>query len=172
MAPARAWGLLDLLDGGSAPWLSAVARSQIRAGLRSLGRPSAEEWRALLRARCDVQLVRLHPAGLDRLLAVGGVLPAGPEQAVKAGANLDVVAPIVEVYLRPGDWPALAKRWYGEAVSADGNLRVHLPRDVWPFDGGAEVSAAALAADLLDSPEPRASRAGLKMLNELVRDSA
>ena len=30
MAPARAWGLLDLLEGGSALWLPPVGRSQVR----------------------------------------------------------------------------------------------------------------------------------------------
>jgi hypothetical protein len=35
---------------------------------------------------------------------------------------------------------------------------------VWPFSGRDEVGAAALAADLLESAEPRAVSGGLELL--------
>jgi excisionase family DNA binding protein len=171
MAPARAWGLLDILDGGSGPWLSPVARSQVRARLRDLRSADAEEWRALLRARSHMLLVGLHPAALQRLLSDDDrVLPAGPARAAKAGADLVALAPVAEVYIRPDDWPALAERWHAKVPSADANLRVRLPREVWPFDARGEVGAAVLAVDLLESPEPRAVSAGLQLLRERVRD--
>lgn len=174
MAPARAWGLLDILDGGSAAWLPPVARSQVRArlrDLRDLRDAAADRWRAMLRARSVVVLVRLHPSGLHRLLADRHVLPAGPERAARVGADLVVIDSIDEAYIRPDDWSALAQRWHGKVVNADGNLRVRLPREVWPFADG-EVGVAALAADLLDSSEPRAVSAGLQLLRERLRDVA
>ncbi|GAB7006853.1 hypothetical protein JCM18899A_43260 [Nocardioides sp. AN3] len=41
---------------------------------------------------------------------------------------------------------------------------------VWPFEGGAAVPDAAIAADLLYSAETRAVRAGQVRLNELLKD--
>lgn len=55
-------GLLDMLDGGAASWLSPVARSQGRARLRGLGEVDASRWRALLRHPSDVLDARMHPA--------------------------------------------------------------------------------------------------------------
>jgi excisionase family DNA binding protein len=170
MAPARAWGLLDMLDGGSAPWLSSVARSQVKARLRDLRDAKADDWRALLRARSDVVQVRLHPAGLRRLLADRRhALPAGPAGAAELGADLVAIDPVAEAYVRPQEWPALVERWHADVVNVDGNLRVHLPREVWPFAGN-EVGLAALAADLLECSEPRAASAGLKVLRQRIRD--
>ncbi len=170
MAPARAWGLLDILDGGSAPWLSSVARSQVRARVRELDGASPAEWRALLRSRSDVLPVLVHPAALRRLQANGnGALPAGLNRAVAAGADLMGLDPIAEVYVRPAEWSKLAERWHAKRVPAGANLLVRLPRDVWPF-ASREVGPAALAADLLESPEPRAVDAGARLLRERLRD--
>jgi excisionase family DNA binding protein len=170
MAPARAWALLDILDGGSAPWLSAVARSQVRSRLRDLQGAEANEWRALLRSRSDVLPVRLHPSALHRVRSDrSSALLAGAERAAAAGADLVALDPVAEIYVRPEEWPGLGKRWHAQRVSAGGNLLVHLPRGVWPFAGRGQVGAAALAADLLDSPEPRAANAGLQLLRGRVR---
>lgn len=172
MAPARAWALLDLLDGGHAPWLSAVARSQVRARLRDLADADADadRWHALLRARSQVLAVRVHPAALPRMQAEDAsvVLPAGAGRAVEIGADLVAVDSLAEVYIRAENWPALARRFHAKIVPADGNLRVRLPQGVWPFADQDEVGAAALAADLLESPEPRAVSAGLHLLRERV----
>jgi excisionase family DNA binding protein len=101
MAPARAWGLLDLLDGRQAPWLSSAARSQVRARLRGLAAADADEWRALLRARSQVLAVFVHPAALRHGPAVEGVLPAGAARASELGVDLVAVAAIGEVYVAP-----------------------------------------------------------------------
>ena len=162
MAPARAWGLLDILDGGVAPWLAPVARSQVRARLRALRRADADAWRALLRSRSDVLSVVVHPAVLERLGE--GALRAGADRAAELGADLVVLDPVVEVYVQPEEWPHLAEVWHAKEVAAAGNLVVRLPRAVWPFEHRGEVGPAALAADLLDSHEPRAVSAGLGFL--------
>jgi hypothetical protein len=116
-------------------------------------------------------LVRLHPSAVPRLLADegGDVLPAGPARAVQAGADLVAVNSPAEVYMPHARWPALARRWHAQLPAVEGNLRVRLPRDVWPFADYGRVGAAALAADLLDSPEPRATDAGLGLLRDLYR---
>lgn len=171
MAPARAWGLLDLLDGGGASWLSPVARSQIRARLRGLSDADADEWRALLRARSDVLAVSLHPAALRRLHPDrDAVLPAGSSRAAEVGADLVALDPLAELYVRAEQWPGLAERWHARVVPAEGNLVVRIPRDVWPFEKRGEVGPAALGADLLESPEPRAVSAGLDLLRRRLRE--
>ena len=170
MAPARAWALLDVLDGRDAPWLAPVARSQVRARLRGLGNADRDAWRALLRARSDVLEAWVHPAALPRLLAddSGAVLPAGPATAATVSdADLVALDALPEIYVEPRTWPKLAERWHVRPAPAAGNLRVRLPRGVWPFLLRREVGRAALAADLLDSPEPRAAAAGLTLLREL-----
>jgi excisionase family DNA binding protein len=169
MAPVRAWGMLDLLDGGSADWLPPVARSQVKARIRQLRAAGAGEWRALLRARSDVQFVRVHPAALDQVRAEPAVLGAGAARAASVGAGLVALEPVEEIYVQAADWPRLAKRWHANPLPAGGNLVLRLPRDVWPFEGHDQVGAAVLAADLIESPEPRAVSAGLEMLRDRAK---
>lgn len=166
MAPARAWGLLDLLDGGSAPWLSSVARSQVRHQIRSLEDAGPDRWRAVLAARSEVLRAWVHPAALSRLSEPSSdVLPGGPALAAEAGADLVAVAPDVEIYVRSAEvWRDLHKEWHIQVNASSTNLRVRIPRGVWPFEGTQRVGGAALAADLLESGEPRALRAAVELL--------
>jgi excisionase family DNA binding protein len=173
MAPARAWGLLDILDGGDAPWLTSVARSQVRALLRELVdglAPGPDRWRALLRARNQNVKARAHPAALARLLHERDrVLRAGPRAAAAAGIDLVALDPVEHLYVPADRWPELARRLHIEAAVPDPNLVVHLPAGPWPFDRRGTVSDAAIAADLLESAEPRAVSGGVARLNTLAR---
>jgi hypothetical protein len=170
MAPARAWGLLDLLDGGTAPWLSPVARSQVRRQVRLLAGGDARRWRDALRRRSSRIPVRVHPAALSRVGKKSElpVLWAGPARAAAAGADLVVLDAMAEVYIMEGDWPKFVRTWHAQPAEADANLLVRLPAAVWPFDGRSAVGSAVLAADLLESSEPRAVAAGLGLLNALT----
>lgn len=172
LAPARAWGLLDLLDGGGARWLSPVARSQVRSVLRGLNGADAARWRSALRARNEVHRVDAHPAALRRLANEPDVQPAGAKRAAAAGADLVVVDEAPEVYVPPQHWPQLQARLHLHQADGRGNLLVRVPVGVWPWEPGAAVSRAALAADLLESAEPRAVHAGVQMLNDLARPIA
>ena len=171
LAPARAWGLLDLLEGGGAPWLAPVARSQVRQVLRSLSGADARRWQAALRARAERLPLHVHPSALQRIAGHPDVLAAGPERAIAVGMDLVALNNPAEIYLSASDWSELASRYRlpvqpagsGEQV----NLVAHVPKGVWPFHSH-EVGPAALAADLLDSPEPRARAAGLEHLNGLA----
>src|SRR3954471_17069270 len=99
MSAQRAWGLLELLDGGRAPWLSPVARSQVRAQARVLAGADAPRWRAALRARSDVRRVAAHPAAIRRLAAEPGVLVAGPAEAAARGLDLVALGAAPELYV-------------------------------------------------------------------------
>lgn len=165
MAPARAWGLLDLLDGGSAPWLSSVARSQVRQQLRKLEQAPASRWRAALAGRNRVEKVWLHPAALAHLgEEASAALVAGVARAVQAGADLVLSDSPAEVYVPSlKDWDRLARKWKARPEPREPNLVVRIPIGVWPFPDG-DVGRAALAADLLESVDPRAEQAGLGLL--------
>lgn len=171
LAPARAWGLLDLLDDGSAPWLSPVARSQTRTLLRRLAGADADRWRAALRARSDVLRCRVHPAAVRRLVEEGSgvALAAGENEAVRRGIDLVAFDAVPQVYVRPQEWPRLERELMVKVGPGDPNLVLRVPRAVWPFERRGHVSAAALAADLLESAGPRAVSGGLALLNVLSR---
>jgi hypothetical protein len=166
MAPERAWGLLDLLDGGSAPWLSAVARSQVRELGRRLSGADANRWRAALRARSDVHRHQAHPAALRRLLADPSVLLGGPGEAARLGADLVDVGGRPEVYAPAAEWSRLVRSLHLLDAIEDPDVVVRVPR-VWPFEGRDNVGLAVVAADLLGADDPRAVRAGAVALNEL-----
>lgn len=168
LAPARAWALLDLLDGGSAAWLSPVARSQVRKLLRQLAGADADRWRSALRARSEVHPVNAHPSALRRLDSDPAVKPAGLDRAARAGADVVAVAPVPEVYVQAAQWPGVRRRLALREAGDRGNLVVRVPAGVWPWPEGAPVGRAALAADLLESAEPRAVHAGVQMLNDLA----
>jgi excisionase family DNA binding protein len=169
LAPGRAWGLLDLLDGGSAPRLSPVARSQVRQLLRDLNGASADRWRAALRARSAVLRCNAHPAAVKRFLGKNQnqALRAGPQEAARRGVDLIAMEALPEIYVPEESWPALALSLRVAAGAYEPDLLVRLPRAGWPFQGKGEVSLAALAADLLESAEPRAISGGASMLNKL-----
>jgi len=169
IGPLRAWGLLDILNGGNAPWLSYSARSQVRSYMARLQDADGDEWRAVLRGRSHVIRAQAHPAALRRLQDADGVLPAGAAQAMQRGFDLvSFEEAIPEVYLQPEQWSTIAPALAIREDSPQANLLVRLPRGVWPFEGCNSVPDPAIAADLLEAPEPRAARAGAIRLDELL----
>lgn len=181
LAPKRAWAVLDLLDGRQASWLSGSARSQVRRYLVDLADPGAGDWQAALRARSRVLAVVAHPAAIGRLRNVNGVRAAGPGAAAQRGFDLVSLAePRPEFYICEESWPEIA-RLLALRGGAEPNLKIRIPREVWPFADadpsppglsedsvGDLVGDAVLAADLLESAEPRAVSAGVARLGELL----
>jgi hypothetical protein len=167
LSPQRAWGLLDLLDGGKAPWLDRYARSKVRAHLRRLAGGEPAAWGDALRARERRQPVRAHRAALARLRETDGVWPAGPASASLAGADLVAPGAVPEFYINAEAWPGLAGELRLAPAPGRPDAVVRVPRDVWPFGPGGP-GRAVLAASLLDVGEWRAARAGADVLNHLA----
>jgi hypothetical protein len=150
--------------------------SQLRARLRGLADAAPGQWRAALRGRSEVLSCQAHPAAIPRLIGHEGVLPAG--LAVLGGRPFDLVTAehvIDQAYVDPVRWPALSSalaiRPAGPGhPGAVPNLTVFLPRIGWPFQNRRELPDSVLAADLLDSAEPRAVRAGARRLDELLKE--
>ena len=177
LGPRRAWGLLDLLAGGEAPWLVPSARSQLKAGGRRLAEAGPDQWRAALRGRNEVVRCHAHPAAIPRLFSQEGALPSG--LAVLPGRCFDLTASprdIDQAYVDPARWDDIS-RALAIRVAEPGdrgltsNLTVLLPRIGWPLTGREEVPDSVLAADLLESAEPRVVNAAAARLNELLRGS-
>ena len=179
MSPVRAWGLIDILDGGDAPWLTPVARSQVRALIRELAAsaPDAPRWRSLMRGRSEVTRASAHPAALARIRThmsdlatdAGPPYPAGPALAALAGIDLVAIDAIPHVYVPYDQWQALRSRWHlSAATDVEPGLVVHVPAGVWPFKRLRRVGDAAVSADLLDEAEPRAVTGALTRLHELT----
>lgn len=169
LSPARAWGVLDLFDGGGAPWLDASARSKMRSVARTFPGRSAPQLASLLRNRAVVHRVRLHPSAVRRVTALAGAVPAGPRLAAERGADLVVVDEVPEIYLDERGWDAVVARYRPEDRADGPNLVVRVPTGSFgpPVTGSA--TPAVLAADLLGSAEPRAASAGREWLLALAR---
>jgi excisionase family DNA binding protein len=167
LGPKRAWALLDLLGGGSAPWLLPPARSQLRKSLGRFAGGDADRWRSALHGRSDVRTCVAHRAAIDRLIAMDGVLAAGASRAESRGFDLVVSDQgVEEVYAPSENWSDIAMSLaIRPAPEAEANLRVRLPRLIWPFGSMSELPDAALAADLLESSEPRSVSAGVAELD-------
>jgi len=169
-APLRAWALLDILDGGHAPWLEKVARSQVRAQLASLENADAQTWRAALRGREDRRPISGHRAAVGRLCETHSVWPAGPGSARRARADLVVIEAVPEFYVPAELWDDLAGELRLRPAVGQADAYVRVPRGRWPFrpDGPGR---AVLAASLLDTGDWRTARAGAEVLNEIVRQA-
>lgn len=168
--PKRAWAIIDLLSGGSAPWLSPSERSQVRSYVTRLEEPDQDEWRSILRGRSELRPVRAHPAAVARLGKLESVLPAGPAEAARRGFDLVVDGDSLPEFYMPISAFAQVARSLALQPSHDADLIVRHPVMIWPFDNREAIPDAAIAADLLQSAEPRAVRAGELRLNELLRD--
>ena len=167
----RAWAVLDLLDSGRAPWLPDSARSQVRSHLERLNQPGPEVWRSLLRNRSHVVHALAHPAALKRLADMDGVGRAGASEAAERGFDLVALgASVPEFYVEASAWPQIARSLAIRESRSGPNVVIRVPHDAWPFSDEAKVSDAALAADLLESAEPRAVSAGAGRLNDLLAE--
>ena len=180
--PAARW-VRSGLGRCSTCWSAVMPRGSPHRHAASSGHACAG-WPALPPAsgvrRCGA-VARYCPAGLTptaipRLVGHEGVLPAG--LAVLEGRPFDLVIAghvIDQAYVDPVLWPALSSALAIRPAGPDHpgavpNLTVFLPRIAWPFQNRRELPDSVLAADLLDSAEPRAVRAGAWRLDELLKE--
>lgn len=158
LSPRVAWGLIDLLESGRAPGLSAPERSRLRVRLRS--RPYLGELARLCRRRAMPLYLRVHPGALPRALAWAGVVPAG-----SSARGHDVVDPSrVEVYLPEQAVGPMSRALRARPASrAEANLMVRVPAGPrWPFSDG-KAGPVAVAFDLWEAGDSRSRRAAERL---------
>jgi hypothetical protein len=164
-SPENAWGMLFLVSGRPADWLSPIDRSRLKARLRSPKFPIASRFRR----RASVNYLRAEERALRKI--------AADHEFVRSGVSaideheVDLVAPgVVEGYLPE---KRLAKMSYEHAfrkVPEDAaNLIVRAVDDFWPFGSEGLAPEAAVAIDLIDSVDQRSRRAGSALLTRIRR---
>lgn len=161
--PASAWTVLGLANGESHD-LSPVERSRAKQRL-ALG---LDHLVGRLAARADRRWFYAHPGVLGRLADMPVVVRTGVSAAVEHGADL-LVGEGFEGYVRAGDLDALMLQFRLESQPVRSNVLLRVVDDlVWPFGPGERAAwRAAVAVDLLESNDPRTSRAGaLLMVDE------
>lgn len=164
-SPDNAWGLLFLVSGRQASWLSLIERSRLRARLKSPKFPLASRFRR----RARVNYLRGDERALRKIAADDQFVRSGVSAAEDHG--IDLIAPgVVEGYLPKA---RLAKLSYEHALRAvsenEANLIVRAIDDHWPFESQRVAPEAVVALDLIDSVDQRSRRAGSELLQRIRR---
>ena len=157
---ASAWAVLALADRDD-PNMSPVERSRARKRL-ALGLDGIA---GRLSARAELRHFYAHPSVLDRLAEAPGVVRGGISAAAEHGADL-VAVDGFEGYVCAGDLDQLAANYGLDGKAARPNVALRIVDDsVWPFEPGQVAAGrAVVAADLLESDDPRSRRAGSDLL--------
>lgn len=159
-SPSSAWAVLALAEGRD-PDLSAVERSRARKRLAQ----GLDEVAGRLVARAELRRFYAHPSVLDRLGDVPVIVRSGVSAAAEHGADL-LVQDGFEGYVRASDLDELVAKFGLDNNAARPNVALRaVDPAVWPFDDG-QVTAGrvVVAVDLLESGDPRSSRAGKELL--------
>ena len=162
--PESAWAVLAAAEGSPPPSLSAYERHRALKRLQK-GLPNIA---ALLSERADRRTFYAHPADVDRIIAMPGVVKTAASAAEEH--SIDLVGPgPAEAYVTETTLGQIALGHHMEERSERPNLVLRVMGDAhWPFPDGAEVAPRAVAAvDLLESGDERTRRAGRELLESL-----
>ncbi|MEZ0065023.1 excisionase family DNA binding protein [Streptacidiphilus sp. MAP12-20] len=161
MAARSAWALLDLLQGGDAPWMRADERSRLRGKLRR--HPDIAEVAGWCRRRSELLWLRGHSAAVPRLLAFPGARPTG----ASAGGHDVVDIGRVEVYLTSDDTDkAIRELALRPVTRSEANALIRVPHGQWPFY--ENVGRAVVALDLWESGDERSRRTARQIHGQLL----
>ncbi|MFV2065015.1 MAG: helix-turn-helix domain-containing protein [Chloroflexota bacterium] len=164
--PARAWGLLFVADGMMPDWLSPQDRWRLS---RFIPRLRAGDLRAQMVDRGRARPFRAHPGLLDGLRSDDALMVTGVSASVPLRLGLIGGDDGVEAYVSENALEDVVRRHYLRPTD-DVNvvLRV-VPCFGWAWPELRVAPSAAVALDLLDSPEPRARQVGQELLRSGVR---
>ena len=166
-SPSRAWGFLALLSGEEAPWLDPSARSRVRARLAD---GPVEQLLPRLRRRARVHYLRARPAALKKIRSAKGFIPSGVSAADVYDA--EILAPEqVEGYISARHLNELRYRLALESVDPpEANVVLRVAEFPRALKGRRIAPPGAVAVDLMDSPDQRSRRAGVRLAERLRRD--
>ena len=162
MSPKTAWGVLALLSGETAPWLSPMQASRARKALREMD-PEQLAWS--LRHRAEI-----HEYWADN-----------PEQLIPEMAASVATGRVlreyfgitfggmVEGYVDGSALGSLVERFWLDSAGAP-NVRLHVVPEGVPVraKAGVRMSFAVCAVDLIDSGDPREHAVGVEKLAGLL----
>ena len=158
---ATAWGAVDLLEGGSAPWLGQSQRSRLRAALAGTG---ATELAARTRNRAEVLRFHAHPKAVSRLS--GEVVSSGAGDGV---GGLTAASDRVDGYVAAAGLDRLTARY---RLESDPSGAVVLRATGMPLDVVTELARGArhvlAGLDLAGSTDARERAAGSRILDRAL----
>lgn len=167
LSAANAWALLALLNGESPTWVDPSVRSRLKQRLRDV------DWLhtalAHSKPRARIHTWRVLPGDLDTLpmkfpLVYSGNSIEDPELDVfPSGRQIDA-------YIDERSLGALQRRYRPEQEPANPNLILRVPSHNWILKHEAGAPRPVIAADLLQSHDPRAARAARRLLAQLAND--
>jgi excisionase family DNA binding protein len=156
-----AWAAVDLLEGGSAPWLGQSQRSRLRT---ALGGASAAELAARARNRAEVHRFHAHPKALGHLERE--VVASGVSRGV---GGLTAASDRLDGYVAASDLRRLVTRY---RLESDPSGAVILRATGMRVDVVAELSRGArqvlAGLDLAGSTDARERSAGHRILERAL----
>lgn len=162
--PRTGWASIDLLSGGTAPWLTPAERYRLRQSLKTL---SVDEVSATARNRARAKTFRAVPEALPMLLQ--HIVPTGGSamrtRAIADRFGLTSAASGVDGYVGSGTSANIAAS-LGMVPDPQGNVTLREVEFQDALHDGAPVAAVAL--DLAESFSTRDQSAGRRVLEELL----
>lgn len=174
LSPRMSWAAL-LSDVGTTdiePVSKAFVLSSSEHGrLVNLHRRPSADWAWLARRRATTQRFAVRSAYVVDVLSAEHVLTSGISALDHYNVDLTRRTDRAEVYVVPSTLAALAGE-FALRADATGNLIVHLLPVINAvtqlLEGRTTMPSATVAVDLLEAGEPRARRAGLDLLDQLL----
>jgi len=159
-----AWAALAILGGQKPEWIDPTARSRLRRRMRDV------DWliRALgnCQARSKIERLRVLPSDISKIPSEVRIVPSGLSAITK---EFDIVPGLegIDAYISPEGLKRVKRRFRPAAAKRESNLILRVPTITWIL-GSDRAPIAVVAADLLDSEDPRVSRAGKDVLRGLL----
>jgi hypothetical protein len=160
----NAWALVARLSGSDWPELAPWDRSRLK---QRLARRSLLSLAGDLRDRAEPRYFRGDERVLERLREDPAIVPSGASAA--AAYDADIRAPgVVEAYVDRGRLRDLVYRYaLRPAEIGDANVVLRVVDAAIPRAKHGVAPAAAVALDLLESPDDRSRRAGRELARRL-----
>lgn len=158
-SPARAWGLLFLIDGLDARWLDPVSRAKLR---NFIARHDLASLRPRLVTRAQRHQFRAHPSDLGPIQRESGLMRTGTSAARDVGLDL-MPADELDAYLTRDRLDAIVDKYKlreGQQPNLTLRSTLALTPD-WPVLQVAPASVVAI--DLADDVDPRSQEAATRL---------
>jgi hypothetical protein len=166
LATASAWAILAILSGARPDWLHPSAASRLKRRLRDprwvVASLQSAAWRA------SVTRLRVLPADIAKVLKVDGLVLTGLS-AVTDEIDLVPSSNEIDAYVSSDVLRMIERQFRPDTQPDQPNLTLRVPSQEWVLHF-QRAPVAVAAADLLLSPDPRASRAGREALQRIQRD--
>ena len=166
LSAASAWALLAILSGDRPGWIHPSASSRLKRWLSDPAWVVASLHSAASRA--SVARLRALPSDIPKILQRAGLVLTGPS-AVTDEIDLVPSSGEIDAYVTNEVLKTIERQFRPSRDTDQPNLTLRVPSQGWILQF-RRAPVAVVGADLLLSPDPRASRAGRETLARILRD--